>query len=328
VKRRTKFLLALVALMSVLLGLAAWVTTPKPVPVPTPTTGKVQRLEQFESRFVPARHVDVWLPPGYSNERKYSVLYMQDGQMLFDPSITWNGQEWRADEVAAALMAEGRVQPFIIVGVHNGGPDRGIEYFPQKALESLPADKRTSIARMDRLANRRLRSAPPRADDYLRFLVEELKPYIDSHYSVHTDAAHTAILGSSMGGLISLYAIAEYPQVFGGAACISTHWPGTMDTDEREVPAAFFAYMRERLPDPATHRIYFDHGTGTLDAAYPPLQAQADAVMAEKGYSASNWQTLRFEGAEHSEEAWAARLDKPLVFLFGTPAPGSATPSN
>ena len=323
--RRSKFVVALIALLAALLGVAAWVTTPKPVPVPTPSAGMVQRLEDFPSRFVPPRHVDVWLPPGYSREHKYSVLYMQDGQMLFDSSITWNGQEWRADEVAAMLMAAGRVQPFIIVGVHNGGPDRGIEYFPQKPFESLSADKRNSIAWMDRLANRRLRSAPPRADDYLRFLIEELKPYVDSNYSVLTDAAHTAILGSSMGGLISLYAIAEYPQVFGGAACISTHWPGTMDEDEREVPAAFFAYMREHLPNPVTHRIYFDHGTRTLDAAYPPLQAQADAVMAEKGYSASNWQTLHFEGAEHSESAWAARLDKPLVFLFGTPEPATPT---
>ena len=325
-KRRSKILLVLAATVTVLLGLAAWVTTPKPVPVPAPSKGTVERLALFPSRHVPPRHVDVWLPPGYSTERKYAVLYMQDGQMLFDAAITWNGQEWRADEVAAALMAEGRVQPFIIVGVHNGGPDRGIEYFPQKPLESLPEGKRASLARLDQLANRRLRPAAPRADDYLRFLVEELKPYIDSHYSVYTDPEHTAILGSSMGGLISLYAIAEYPQVFGGAACLSTHWPGTMDTDEREVPAAFFAYMRERLPDPATHRIYFDHGTATLDAAYPPLQAQADVVMREKGYTASNWETLRFEGADHSEKSWAARLDGPLVFLFGTPA-GLVTPT-
>lgn len=330
VSRRRKFLLVLAALLAALLGLAAWFSTPEPgpVPLPTPSAGTVERLELFPSRFVPPRHVDVWLPPDYSTERKYAVLYMQDGQMLFDPAITWNKQEWRADEVSAALMAAGRVQPFIIVAVHNGGRDRGIEYLPQKPLESLPAEKRASLARWEQVASRRLRPEPPRADAYLRFLVEELKPFIDSHYSVYTDAAHTAIAGSSMGGLISLYAIAEYPQVFGGAACLSTHWPGTMGTDERDVPDALFSYMRERLPDPATHRIYFDYGTATLDAAYAPLQARADAVMTEKGYSTSNWQTLRFEGAEHSESAWSARLDKPLIFLFGAPAqPASSSPS-
>lgn len=97
---------------------------------------------------------------------------------------------------------------------------------------------------------------------------------------------------------------------------MSTHWPGAADAADNPVPQAFFEYLRDRLPDPATHRIYFDHGMATIDAAYPPLQARADEVMAEKGYTSANWQTLRFEGAEHSENAWGARLDRPLVFLF------------
>jgi enterochelin esterase-like enzyme len=320
VKTRTKLVGGAIALV-LLLGAAAAVMTPRPVPIPSPSVGTVQRIAQFHSRFVPPRDVDVWLPPGFPGAGKYAVLYMQDGQMLFDPSITWNKQEWRADETAAALMAAGKVRPFIIVGVHNGGRDRGIEYFPQKPFESLPARTRAELGREDQLMNRRLMPAPVRSDDYLRFLVQELKPYIDAHYPVYTDAANTALLGSSMGGLISLYAISEYPQVFGGAACMSTHWTGTMHADEKDVPQAFFDYMGKHLPDPATHRIYFDHGTATIDAAYPALQSQADDVMRAKGYGDANWLTLRFQGAEHSENAWSARLSVPLLFLFGMPGP-------
>lgn len=305
----------LVVVLSLLLAL------PRPVsaeatPVPTTSIGSIQRLAAFPSVHVPARDVDVWLPPGYSEKTKYAVLYMQDGQMLFDAGITWNKQEWQADEIAARLMAEGKVRPFIIVGVHNGGPRRHVEYFPQKPFEALPGDFRAQLLAMNRNPQQVLFNGDVASDAYLKFLAEELKPYIDKHFSVKTDAAHTAVMGSSMGGLISLYAISEYPQVFGAAACLSTHWPGIFSVEGNPIPQAFFDYMQAALPDPATHRIYFDHGTGTLDALYPPLQARADAVMRARGYTASGWQTRRFEGAEHSEKAWSERLDIPLQFLF------------
>lgn len=285
-------------------------------PVPKPSIGSVQRLAAFPSQNVPARDVDVWLPPGYSSKRKYAVLYMQDGQMLFDAGITWNKQEWRADETAARLMAEGKTRPFIIVGIHNGGKRRHVEYFPQKPFEALPEDFRSQLLGMNRNPQQVLFDGTVDSDAYLKFLVEELKPYIDSHFSVATGPEHTAVMGSSMGGLISLYAISEYPQAFGGAACLSTHWPGIFTVENNPIPQAFFDYMQGALPDPATHRIYFDHGTATLDALYPPLQIRADAVMRQRGYTEARWRTQAFPGAEHSEQAWAARLDIPLQFLF------------
>jgi hypothetical protein len=285
-------------------------------PVPKPGIGSIQRLTAFPSVHVPPRDVDVWLPPGYSDKKKYAVLYMQDGQMLFDAGITWNKQEWRADETAARLMAEGKVRPFIIVGIHNGGPRRHVEYFPQKPFEALPQDFRSQLLGMNRNPQQVLFDGAVDSDAYLKFVAEELKPYIDSHFSVATGPEHTAVMGSSMGGLISMYAISEYPQVFGAAACVSTHWPGIFTVDNNPIPQAFFDYMRTALPDPATHRMYFDYGTATLDALYPPLQDRADAVLRERGYTEANGKTRRFEGAEHSEQAWAARLDIPLQFLF------------
>lgn len=283
--------------------------------VPQVASGRIERL-LLESPRIGQRTVDVWLPDGYPAKAPYAVLYMQDGQMLFDAGITWNKQEWRADEVAGALMAEGKVRPFIIVGVHNGGPSRHAEYFPQKPFQSLPDDFRRNLLAMNRNPQQVLFDGDVLSDAYLGFLVEELKPHIDARFATSPAMADTAILGSSMGGLISLYAISEYPDVFGAAAALSTHWPGIFTVEGNPIPAAFFDYMQGNLPDPATHRIYFDYGTATLDALYPPLQAQADAVMREKGYGADNWRTLEFKGAEHSEQAWSARLDIPLQFLF------------
>jgi enterochelin esterase-like enzyme len=119
-----------------------------------------------------------------------------------------------------------------------------------------------------------------------------------------------------MGGLISMYAICEYPQVFGGAACLSTHWPGIFAMEGNPIPGAFVDYMRQHLPDPKTHKIYFDYGDQTLDAMYPPLQKKVDEVMRAKGFSKKNWVTKAFPGDDHSEKSWSKRLGIPLLFLL------------
>ena len=150
---------------------------------------------------------------------------------------------------------------------------------------------------------------PPESDAYLRFMVAELKPFIDTAYRTQTDRAHTAVMGSSMGGLISLYALAEYPAIFGGAGCVSTHWPigGSLLVD----------YFGSVLPRPGAHRIYFDYGTETADAAYEPYQLHMDALMQAAGYQRGiDWVTQKYTGAEHSERAWRARVDVPLRFLL------------
>ena len=127
---------------------------------------------------------------------------------------------------------------------------------------------------------------------------------------------HTFIMGSSMGGLISLYAMNEYPQVFGGATGLSTHWMGSFEANSH-LPLAAFMYLRERLADPATHRLYMDHGTLELDALYAPYQAFVDQIVKDRGYTAANSLSRVFEGTGHNEKAWAARLEVPLQFLMG-----------
>lgn len=287
--------------------------------LPTVASGKIVRIENFPSTLIAPRNVDVWLPEGYSTEKKYAVLYMHDGQMLFDSATTWNKQEWGVDETLSKLIAEKKIRDCIVVGVWNS-KTRHSDYFPQKPFESLSKAKQDTVMHGQRSNNQALFSQAIQSDKYLQFLVTELKPFIDSAYSTLQDQSNTFIAGSSMGGLISMYAICEYPAVFGGAACLSTHWPGVFMSKGNPVPAAFMRYLKTHLPSPKNHLIYFDYGTTTLDSLYKPFQKQADAIMKAKGFAsrgnAANWMTKEFVGANHSEAAWRQRLAIPMLFLL------------
>jgi predicted alpha/beta superfamily hydrolase len=280
------------------------------------SSGKVQRFANFKSQFVDSRHIDVWLPDGYSDTEKYAVLYMHDGNMLFDAETTWNKQAWEVDEVAAKLMAEAKTKKFIVVGIWNNGAKRHAEYFPQKPFENLKQIQKDTVTAQLQKAGRTTAIFKPISDLYLTFLVTELKPFIDKTFSTKTDKRNTFIAGSSMGGLISMYAICEYPKIFGGAACLSTHWPGTFATKNNPIPEAFINYLKIKLPHPKDHKMYFDCGDQTLDAMYPALQKDVDQVMIAKGFTPAQWQTEFFPGKDHSEKSWRARLDIPLFFLL------------
>lgn len=277
------------------------------VSVPSVSQGRIERWADFPSRYVAARNVDVWLPPGYDGKARCPVLYMQDGQMLFDPRITWNGVSWGVAETAGRLIREGKMPPTIVVGIWSNGPRRFGEYFAEKALAFVPEPQRSRFI-TGSLQGR------PQGDNYLRFMVEELKPAIDGKYATLPDRDHTLAMGSSMGGIISLYAICEYPEVFGRAGCLSTHWTGLFARNA-EIPGALVEYLERHVPDPKSHRIYFDHGTETLDALYAEPQGLADRVFREKGYVGGNFESRVFPGAGHSEESWAKRVSVPLEFL-------------
>ena len=286
--------------------------------LPSVSSGTLKRHESFYSHYITARHIDVWLPEGYSVTRKYSVIYMHDGQMLFDSATTWNKQTWDADDVITKLLQENKINDVIVVGIWNGGTTRHTDYFPQKPFESLILEQKEKIFTAARAnGNSVFNEQKINSDNYLKFLVKELKPFIDKNYSTYKDRSHTFIAGSSMGGLISMYAICEYPKVFGGAACMSTHWPGIFSMEGNPIPDAFINYLKTKLPDPKKHKFYFDYGTATLDALYPPLQQKADEVMKEKGFTGKNWITKEFPGEDHSEKAWHKRLQIPLTFLLG-----------
>lgn len=277
------------------------------------TVGKLERLALAPSKFVAARPVEVWVPDDYAEKvragKRFQVLYMHDGQMLFDPSTTWNKTAWHVHETLARLLREGKVEDTIVVGVFNISVNRYFEYFPEKFLDEMTPEARAAFVR-DGLKH------APEADDYLRFLVQELKPVIDARYATRTDAAGTFVMGSSMGGLISVYAMSEYPQVFGGAAGLSTHWPGT-GKHNAALPLATYNYLNRKLPPPQGHKLYQDHGGVGLDALYAPYQGFVDQIVRDKGYTEAHYLSKVYPADDHNEKAWAARLEAPLVFLLG-----------
>ena len=273
---------------------------------PSVSSGSVVR-HWFDSNIVDDRNIDVWLPNGYSESAKYNVLYMHDGQMLFDGTTTWNGQEWNVDGILGNLIAEGKINNTIIVGIHNNNDKRHAEFFPEKVINSIPEPQKSSLEA--------LFSGSTRADDYLEFLVTELKPFIDNNYSTNSGQESTFVAGSSMAGLISMYAFCEYPNVFSRSACISTHWIGTFENNS-QIPDAINCYLNQSLPDPVGRKIYFDHGTIGLDANYGEHQANIDNTLAGKGYTSSTWSTQVFTGDDHNENDWSARFHIPATYIL------------
>jgi enterochelin esterase-like enzyme len=293
-------------------------------PEPPPRAGRLVDLGEIASRQtpLPPRRVVVWLPPGYDRERsrRLRVLYMHDGQNLFDSRTAFGGVPWGVDEALAALIGLGEAPPTIVVALWNTA-QRWYEYAPEAPLRALPPDLRAAAD-----AEPPLPGAELAADAYVRFVADELKPQIDQRFRTLPARTDTFVMGASMGGLASLYALCQRPEVFGGAACLSTHWPVTRIAGIHDNPgappmialsAAVLGWFDANLPRAGAHRLYFDHGTQGLDRLYAPYQARMDAIGTAKGYvSGRDWFSRATPGAEHNEAAWNARLPQALGFLL------------
>ncbi|MEO1015490.1 MAG: alpha/beta hydrolase-fold protein [Pseudomonadota bacterium] len=279
--------------------------------------GEVRLVEDFPSEHITPRNVFIWTPPGYeTSEEPHQVLYMADGQNLFDPRYSHQGVEWNLDETLSALIAAGDAPPTIVVGVWSTA-DRFRDYAPPHVA-----------GRFDLSEDARYQGALSGAA-YLDFLTTELKPFIDRAYRTRPERSATFHMGASMGGLVSLYAATHGSDVFGGAGCLSTHWPLTLDETQMAdfdgwgapLAAAFAADLRAALPSPGDTRLWFDHGSEGLDAAYAPYQTVIDETLRALGFEEGrSWRTRIYPGAGHSEGDWAARLEDPLRFLL-SPAP-------
>ena len=274
---------------------------------PAASCGHLDNIKDFQSAYVPARTIRVWTPSRYNPDELYDVLYMHDGQMLFDASTSWNHQEWRIDETLDSLIEAGVIRPCIVVGIDNTEKRIG-EYCPDDVAEFLPEGEPV------------YEKAEPLGNNYLKFLVDEVKPYIDSTYSVYTDPAHTFVMGSSCGGLISSYALCKYPDVFGGAACLSTHCtfmsnPLTQKGKD-DSAAAYIEYLKAHLPAANSKLLYFDRGDLTIDAGYREQQDKINTVILSLGWDGNHFQYRFYPGHAHCEDDWAARLHVPLEFLL------------
>lgn len=170
-----------------LLLLFVFLSYPLFAQLPKVSCGNIRRLDSFPSKFVDARNVDIWLPDGYTSSKKYSVLYMHDGQALYDSTLMWNKQEWGVDEVICKLLAKKKIKDCIVVGIWNTGLKRHPDYFPQKPFYSLSIADQQKLLAIGRDKGTPLLGNGPVSDNYLKFLVTELKPYIDTHFNTLHD---------------------------------------------------------------------------------------------------------------------------------------------
>ncbi len=276
-------------------------------------SGRVERSVVYSPQLGDSVVIDTWLPEGFNPEGnvRYNVIYAHDGQNLFDATTTWNGQSWEIDRTLSRLIDSGKVPPTIVVGIHSDAATRVADLMPQKAIDG-PA----LAAIIDQV---KLHGRPVRGDAYAAFMTETLKPRVDSIYPTLPDMDHTAVMGSSMGGLMSVYALCEYPDTYGTALCLSTHWIGGRGAEE-EFCDAMCRYLIDRLPvADGRHRLYFDHGTATLDASYGPYHDRVMDVVRGKGYrpDTREFVTRVFPGDAHEENSWARRVQIPLLFFAG-----------
>ncbi len=258
------------------------------------TVGDIRYHRNFRSAVVPdSRDILVYLPPGYgaSTSARYPVLYLQDGQNVFDGDTAFiPGQEWQVDEAAERLIPAGRVQPLIIVAIPHAGINRIDEYTP------------TFDLKMHRGGS---------AAQYGTFLTREVKPLIDATYRTRPGRQYTALGGSSLGGLVTFYLGLRYPRIFGRLAVMSP----SIWWDQRSVLADLAGYRDARR---AT--IWLDTGTREGGITLENVRQLRDQLIGKGWRLGRNLRYYEAEGAEHSEQAWAGRVPMMLEFLF----PGDA----
>ncbi|MGA9511072.1 MAG: alpha/beta hydrolase-fold protein [Candidatus Sulfotelmatobacter sp.] len=258
------------------------------------------RLHEFRSRiFKNSRFLRVWLPPGYDDaengDRYYPVLYLNDGQNLFESSTAFGGVEWGVDETADRLIREGAVRPLIIVGIDNMGKDRIREYMPHRSMHPM----------MLRVQGRR----------YPDFLIKEVMPFVENVYRIATSPENTGLGGSSLGALIALYTAISRPGVIGRLLLESP---------------SLWASNRQAVKESRTVRIWPEKiflAAGTAEAGSPERSRtvvddvrELAAIMRRAVLSESRLRMVIKDGAGHTESAWGERFPEALRFLFGNQA--------
>lgn len=278
-----------------------WRQMPSSQPITQPiekrastATGDIRTITLHSKILKTDRKLHIWLPPGYGDKAdRYPVLYMHDGQNVFDDATSFAG-EWRADETAAELIAAGKIPPIIIVAIENAGAGRIQEYTP------TPDPKE---------------SAGGGAKDYADFLLSEVKPYVDANFRTLKEGVNTGVCGSSLGGLVSLYICDRLPDVFGlcGAVSPSLWW------DNRELLLRI-----SRQPQAlAKCRVWVDMGTDEGSGVEPSANVanvkELSRILERAGMTqGKNLKLQIIDGAGHNESAWARRFGEILVFLFGS----------
>jgi predicted alpha/beta superfamily hydrolase len=279
-----KYIFKLVHLLLIVFLLTACDQSDQTRPVEGQVTGTVVYHESVKGEGLRDRDLVVWLPPAYDADtgRRYPVLYMHDGQNIFDPATSYAGVDWAIDESVDRLIREGTIEPMIVVGIYNS-KDRTPEY--------SPGEKGTA---------------------YMDFVINVVKPLIDTTYRTRPERQHTLTGGSSSGGTISFMLAWDHPEVFAGAICMSPAFkvgPG-MDFTEFDF-IDYFEATRENLRDVF---FYIDNGGIELDAILQPGIEEMLVSLEQWGYKeGTDWVFIHDPTAKHFESAWAKRFPNALA---------------
>ena len=252
------------------------------------SSGQLHKHEQFRSRFLRnQRDLIVYVPPGYDEQpqRRFPVLYLHDGQNLFDRATAFGGQDWNVHGAADYLIQSGAIEPLIIVGIYNTGKSRIYEYTPTKVPKL----------------------GGGRADRYVKFLIQEVMPFVNQQYRALPEPSQIGIGGSSLGGLVSLYIGLKYPQTFGKIAALSP----SVWWNQRVILR--LAAASDPHPRP---RIWLDIGTREGPKIVPDVEQFRDLLLKKGWREGQDLHYERVEGAEHNEAAWSQRVGPFLQFLY------------
>lgn len=281
--------------------------------------GQLYVLRDFVSRHLAARDLYVWTPDGVDGTARLPVLYMQDGQNLFDARLVPFGAAWEADASLSRLIEAGRVAPTIVVGVACT-EDRFAEYAPALILDLLAAPARQAV--VDAWPG------APRSAAYARMLVEEIKPLVDATFPTRPGRESTFLAGSSMGAVVAAELLARHPDVFAGAALLSAHFSLLPVTETEPLPEGFAddvaravgLFARRHLPRAGSHRLWLDRSMLSIDRFYPPSHVAFVESLLALGYQeGQDLSVRRYAGVGHDEGAWRDRLDEALAFLLARP---------
>ena len=301
ISRRTFIVLGSAAVASPALG---WADAPP---------GRIETLPGIGAGKQGDPRVRIWLPPGYENGAlSYRTLYMLDGQFVFETDS--DGENFATDCRVARLTNAGRIQPTLIVAIDNLEEDRFLQYMPETIYERAKGDLRNAID----LELARTKGRPLVSRQFIQYLTQRLKPFVDAHYRTRPGRLNTAIFGASMAGVMAGAIFVEAQQAFGRGACMSPNWPiyNMRMIDHPQLLSIWPDYF-SRLGAPAGRRLWLDHGTQMMDAGMAPHQVKIARRLTKLGWRRGrNLETRVYQGAGHAFAKTAAQMDELLAWLL------------
>ena len=295
-------------------------------PVDSVGFGSLETWQGFEFGELLPRNVSVWRPPTpfWDGKRPLPVWYFHDGQNLWDPRRGYGGQTWNLDSLMEFALSRGLMEPCLIVSLDNS-PQRFRDYLPPPCLVGLDQGCRDTLQKE--------RPGTALGQTYAHWMADVLQPWLTMQYPVDTHPTSHYLMGASMGGLISSYTAALRPDRFGGAACLSTHWPLSLQRNLLEMSLPYRTWLAERLsgslaPGKTLHSLYMDHGDQTLDAFYPVHQRAFDSTLQKRGLAAGfRYRSEAIAGAAHTEKDWSQRCLQAMIWVMKGQASPAGDPS-